>query len=546
LAPDPDPRAQPIDAIPVGTAGTATLARSAASAGAATMTSRILGLVREQLLAALFGAGNVMDAFVVASRVPSLLRDLFAEGAMSAAFVPTFTRTLATEGKPAAWRLGTNAVNALVIATGTFVIVGLIFAEPLVRALTAADFALVPGKLALTVLLARIMLPLLTLIVVAAALMGMLNSLHHFFIPAFAPAMFNAATILCAVAVVPFAGRLGLEPITLIAISTLAGGVAQVAIQVPALRREGFTWHALVDWQDQGLRRVLRLMGPGTIGLAATQVNLAVNQLLATREIGAASWLNYAFRIMYLPIGLFGVSIGTAVLPTVSRHAAHRNDSGVRASIAEALSLMMMLNVPAAVGLIVLASPIVRVLFERRAFTPTDTAATAAAVQLYAVGLLGYSVVRITSPTFYALGRNRTPVIVSAVTVLVNVLLNVVLQHAFGFRGLALGTSLAALFNAATLLVLLRKELHGLEGRRLAGAFTRIAAATALMGVTAWLVERGLTSVMPGAGLVIQVLRLAATIASALVALLISARLLRVRELDQAFALMAQRFQRTR
>jgi len=510
------------------------------------MTSRILGLVREQLLAALFGAGNVMDAFVVASRVPSLLRDLFAEGAMSAAFVPTFTRTLSTEGKPAAWRLGTNAVNALVIATGAVVMVGVIFAEPLVRALTATDFALVPGKLALTVLLARIMLPLLTLIAVAAALMGMLNSLHHFFIPALAPAMFNVATILCAVAVVPFAGRLGFQPITLIALSTLAGGVAQVAIQVPPLRREGFTWHALVDWHDQGLQRVLRLMGPGTVGLAATQVNLAVNQLLATREIGAASWLNYAFRIMYLPIGLFGVSIGTAVLPTVSRHAAERNDSGVRQTIAEALSLMMMLNVPAAVGLVVLASPIVRILFERRAFTATDTAATAAAVQLYAVGLLGYSVVRITSPTFYALGRNRTPVIVSAVTVLVNASLNVVLQHAFGFRGLALGTSLAALFNATTLLVLLRKELHGLEGHRLAGAFMRIAAATAVMGVTAWLVERGLTSVMPGAGLVIQVLRLAATIGSALVALLVSARLLRVHELNDAFALMAQRLQRTR
>ena len=508
------------------------------------MTSRILGLVREQLLAALFGAGNVMDAYVVAARLPNLLRDLFAEGAMSAAFVPTFTRTLTAGGKPAAWRLGTNAINALLITTGTLVVLGMVFTEPIIRLLTAADYALVPGKLELTVTLARVMLPLLALIAIAAALMGMLNSLHHFFIPALSPAMFNVATILCAVAIVPFAGSMGLQPITLIAISTLAGGMAQLAIQVPPLRREGFRWHAVLDWRDAGLQRVLRLMGPGTIGLAATQVNLAVNQLLATSEVGAASWLNYAFRIMYLPIGLFGVSIGTAVLPTVSRHSAERNAPGVRDTIADGLSLMMMLNVPATVGLIVLASPIVRLLFERRAFTAADTAATAAAVQLYALGLIGYSIVRITSPTFYALGKNRTPVQASAVTVLLNASLNVGLQQAFGFRGLALGTSLAALFNAGTLLVLLRRELGGINGRRLASTFGRISLASAVMGFTAWLVQRMLLSLMDGSSLAVQALRLVLVIGSALLALAATARGLRIREFDEAFTMAAQRFRR--
>jgi putative peptidoglycan lipid II flippase len=522
-----------------------TLARAAASAGAATMASRILGLVREQLLAALFGAGNAMDAFVVASRIPNLLRDLFSEGAMSAAFVPTFTGTLTSDGRQSAWRLGANVVNALVITTGLLVVIGILFAAPLVRLLTAADYSLIPGKLELTVTLARIMLPLLTLIAVAAALMGMLNSLHHFFLPALAPAMFNVATIACAVAVVPFAGALGVQPITLIALSTVAGGVAQLGIQVPPLRREGFRWRALLDWRDEGLQRVLRLMGPGTVGLAATQVNLAVNLLLATREAGAASWLNYAFRIMYLPIGLFGVSIGTAVLPTVSRHAAQRNATAARETIADALSLMMMLNVPATVGLLVLAAPIVRLLFERRAFTPLDTAATAAAVQLYAIGLVGYSIVRITSPTFYALGKNRIPVQVSVITVIVNAALNIGLQRLFGFRGLALGTSLAALFNAVTLLVLLRRELHGLGGNRLAGAFCRISLAAAVMGLAAFFAERELGLLIPGASLVLQATRLAIAIGAAMLVLALAARGLRIREFDEAFAMVAHRLRRT-
>jgi putative peptidoglycan lipid II flippase len=550
LASEPDAPDPPRDEAPglrreARHAETGTLARSAASAGAATMASRILGLVREQIFAALFGAGDAMDAFVVASRVPNLLRDLFSEGAMSAAFIPTFTHTLASAGKPTAWRLGTNAINALLVTTGLLVVLGLVFTEPLVRLLTAADYALVPGKLALTVTLARIMLPLLTLIAVAAAVMGMLNSLHHFFIPALAPAMFNLATIACALAVVPFAGILGIRPITLIALGTLAGGVAQLGIQIPALWREGFRWHAVLDWHDARLQRVLQLMGPGTIGLAATQVNLAVNLLLATRENGAASWLNYAFRIMYLPIGLFGVSIGTAVLPTVSRHSAQCDSGAVRRTIADGLSLMMMLNVPATVGLIALASPIVRLLFERRAFTAADTAATAAAVQLYALGLIGYSVVRITSPTFYALGRNRIPVLVSIVTVIVNVLLNLALQYFMGFRGLALGTSLAALFNAVTLLVVLRRELNGLNGHRLTSAFARIAVASALMGMAAIVTERALAWAMPGAGVALQALRLGTAIGVALLVLAAAAHLLRIPEFTEAFALVVQRVRRT-
>jgi putative peptidoglycan lipid II flippase len=511
------------------------------------MASRLLGLAREQVLAAYFGASYAMDAYNVAFRIPNLVRDLFAEGAMSAAFVPTFTKHLATEGRPSAWRLGNNVVNALIVTTGALVLLGIVFADPLVRLLTDQDFAARPGQFALTVQLARIMLPTLVFIALAAAFMGMLNSLQHFFVPALSPATFNVLAIVCAIGLVPLMPALGLEPITAIAIGTVLGGVAQLALQWPTLRREGFRYQPALDWRDPGLRRVLVLMGPGTIGLAATQVNVVVNAVLATGAgEGAVSWLNYAFRLMYLPIGLFGVSIATATLPAVSRLVAAKDEAGTRSAIARGLSLMLMMNIPATVGLMALASPIVAVIFERGAFSPEDTAATAAALQLYAVGLVGYSVVRIASPIFYAMGRNRVPVTVSIVAVLVNATLNVLLVRAMGFRGLALGTSLAAIFNAVTLLVLLRQSLGGLDEAKLTGTLARVVAASLAMGAAAVAIDLWLSVAMPGSGLAIRTLRLSIDIGAALGVLAVSAWLLRIREFNEGVALVSRRFRRTR
>jgi len=509
------------------------------------MTSRLLGVVREQVLAAFFGAGNAMDAYNVAFRIPNLVRDLFAEGAMSSAFVPTFTRHLTTEGKESAWRLGNYVVNGLIVITIGLVVLGIVFADPLVN-LFAAAYRSVPGKFELTVFLTRLMLPFLTFVALAAAFMGMLNSLHRFFIPALSPAMFNVAMITCALVLVPFMPGLGLPAITAVAIGALVGGVAQFALQWPALRREGFRYRPMLDWQDDGLRRVLMLMGPGTLGLAATQINVFVNTVLATGEgTGAVSWLNYAFRLMYLPIGLFGVSIATATLPTVSRHAAQHDQSAARRAVADGLSLMLMLNVPATVGLIVLATPIVRVIFERGAFTPMDTAATAAALQFYAIGLVGYSIVRITSPVFYALGQSRTPVIVSVVTVLTNVVLNLALVRVMGYRGLALGTSIAALLNAAMLMFFLRRSLDGIEGGRVAGSMARIAVASALMGLAAVAVESASGAWLPGSGLASQIIRLAATIGAALGVLSVVAYVLRIREFREGVALVVRKLRAT-
>jgi len=512
--------------------------------GLATITSRILGLVRDQVLAYYFGAGNAMDAFRVAFRVPNLVRDLFAEGAMSAAFVPTFTRLLTLHGRDRAWRLASSVINALLLVTAIVVIVAMVFADPIVR-LFAAKFAAVPGKIELTVLLTRIMLPFLTMVAVAAALMGMLNSLGHFFVPALSPAMFNVASIAVAVLFIPLADRIGLDPIVIVAIGTLVGGIGQLMIQWPPLRREGFRYRAVLDVKDEGLHQVLMLMGPGTVGMAATQINILVNLTLATREgTGAVSWLDYAFRLMYLPIGLFGVSIAAAATPAVSRLVAEANFARIRSTIAGAINLMMLLNIPAMVGLIVLARPIVAVIFERGRFAAADTDATAAALQFYAIGLVGYSVVRIVSPTFYALRRSRIPVMVSAGSVAVNIGLNLILVRVMGYRGLALGTSLAAIVNAAAQLWLLRREIQGIDGPRIVSTLVRVVVAALVMGVVAWGSNLLLEGWLPGPAFVRQVVRLGAAIGVSLAALAVAAQLLRIPEFGEARDLIVGRVRR--
>jgi putative peptidoglycan lipid II flippase len=517
------------------------LARYAGLTALATLASRLLGLVRDQVLAAFFGAGNAMDAFVVAFRIPNLVRDLFAEGAMSAAFVPTFTRELALKGKTDAWRLGNNVMTALAITTGALVAGGIVFARPLID-LYAGDFARVPGKIDLTVQLARIVLPFLSMVAIAAAAMGMLNSLHHYFVPALAPAMFNVATIAGVLLLVPAMPYLGLQPIVAVAIAALVGGFGQAAIQWPSLRAEGFRYHLVFDPRDPALRRMLVLMGPGTIGLAATQVNLFVNTVLATSQgTGAASWLTYAFRVMYLPIGLFGVSIGTAVLPAASRHAAIDNAAGIRGTVSRGLALMMALNLPATVGLIVLATPIVQLLFERGVFGPADTAATAAAVRFYAFGLAGYSAVRIASPTFYAIGDSRTPAIVSGVVILMNVVVGLALVRAIGFAGLALGTSIASIANAAILLTLLQRRLGGLDGARLSATIAKVVCAAVLMGAAAAAIQAAMERAMPGAHLAARGIRLSASIGGGLAVLAAALTALHVQEFEEARTLALTR-----
>jgi putative peptidoglycan lipid II flippase len=512
-------------------------------AGIATLTSRVLGLARDTVLAAVFGAGNEMDAFVVAFRIPNLVRELFAEGAMSAAFVPTFTKYLTLKGKTAAWQLGNHVLNALLLVTGLLVSIGWLATRPLVTAY-AGDYASVPGKLDLTITLARIMLPFLTLAAIAAAVMGMLNSLRHYFVPALSPAAFNVATIACALLLPPLMPAIGEPRIMAIAIAAILGGIGQIAVQWPALRAEGFRYVPTLDRHDPGLREVVLLMGPGTLGLAATQINLLIStQLAVGLGTGAVSWLQYAFRLMNLPIGLFGVSIATAVLPAVARHAAVNDRRAVSQTISRGITLMLMVTVPASVGLFILATPIVQLLLERGRFLRADTIATASAVQCYAIGLVGYSAARIATPVFYALRKARLAVLLSTITIAVNLALSLILVRSIGFRGLALATALAAIVNGVLSLALLRRQVGRMGGVRLAMTFLKIAAASGVMALVVTLAMRVVAGLAPGPGTGLQLLRLMVTIGSGLVAVAVSAKLLRLSEFDEVIERVRERLQ---
>jgi putative peptidoglycan lipid II flippase len=376
--------------------------------------------------------------------------------------------------------------------------------------------------------------------------MGMLNSLNRFFVPALSPAMFNVGSIASVLLLVPVMPLVGVPPIAAMGIGVLVGGLGQLALQWPSLHKEGYRYRPVLDFREPGLQRVLILMGPGTLGLAATQINVFVNTVLATGEgTGAVSWLNYAFRLMYLPLGIFGVSVATAAMPAIARHADREDFAALRREVADGLAMMVMLNVPATFGLIALATPIVAMLLERGAFTAADTQATAAALMCYAVGLTGYSVVKIASPTFYALHESRTPVLVSTASVVVNVALNLLLVRRFGYLGLAVGTSVTAFVNASVLLWFLRRRIGGLDGGRLLGIVLRTVVAAAVMAAAAWGIERALAQALPGRSFPIQAVHVLGAISGALAVLLLTARLLRLDEMTDVIVMLASRIMRS-
>jgi len=523
------------------TTGSPGLARAAGLVSALTLISRLLGLVREQVFAALLGAGREADAFLIAFRIPNLLRDMFAEGALSAAFVPTYARALKESGRPEAHRLVSRLLTLLTAILGVLVAAGIVFAEPLV-ALLAPGFDDVPGKAELTVLLTRIMMPFLPLVSFAAVAMGMLNAEERFGTPAFSPAMFNVVAILWGLGL----WALGFDP-SHVAIGwaggTLLGGLAQLAIQVPALRQAG--WRFVPQWApgDPGIRRIAVLMAPATVGLAAVQVNLFVNSVFASYEQGAVSWLLYAFRILYLPIGLFGVAVGTVATSGLARRAAEDDMDGLRATLRQALSIVTFLNVPATVGLMVLGVPIVRLLYERGRFAaePGNTEATAAALFFYSLGLVAYTSVKVLAPAFYALGSPRVPLFASALAVATNLAINLLGHERFGFRAVALGASIGSLANALVLLAVLQTRLGGVLDREVWSRLGRILLATLVMAPVAWLAWRGLERVVGTHGLLAQTLICLPPVGLGALAYGAAAALLRLPETRQIWRLLRGR-----
>jgi putative peptidoglycan lipid II flippase len=517
------------------------LARSASVVGIAILASRVLGLIREQVFAASFGAGRELDAFVTAFRIPNLFRDLFAEGALSAAFVTCFTQTLAREGEERAWRLANLVVHALLVVVGAIVLFGIV-AAPWVVDVIAPGFAAIPGKSELTVRLTRILFPFLLLVALAAVAMGMLNARGRFGVPASASSFFNLGSIVVGVLAAWWlapgylsavwsdapsgAAPPGLAERAIVgmAIGTVAGGALQLLVQLPSLLRLGYRYRPLLSFRDPGVRQVLALMGPATIGAAAVQVNVLVNSNFASQlGDGAVSWLNVAFRFMQLPIGLFGVAVGVVALPAVSRSAERADMAGFNETVVRALRLVFALCLPAGVGLAVLAPEFVGLAYEHGRFTAYDTAMASRALIAYAIGLAGYANIKVMVPAFYALGDARTPALISCLSIVVNAGGNwlVVNRLGGGHTGLAAVTSLVALLNFAILFVLLRRRIGRFPG--LAPAVARLLLAAVVVAVVCFVVRGAVgwflpLDAVPGRLLVVAIAVPAAAAAFAAVA----------------------------
>jgi len=532
--------------------GRASVARNAGVISLAVTASRVLGLVRDQVFAALFGAGLQYDAFLTAFRIPNLLRDLFAEGALSAAFVTTFTQVQQTKGSEEAFRLSNRVATALMLVLSLICVVGWLFAPSIVYWL-APGFYDVPGKAELTIHLTRIMIPFLLLIALAAKAMGILNARNKFAILAIAPVFFNLGSVIGGLFLGFTVGpSLGLSPIEGMAFGTLIGGFLQFAVQWPSLRHAGFRYRPMLDFYDPGVRQIMRLMGPAIIGTAAVQINVFVNTNFASEIVdpatgavlnGPVSWLSYAFRFMQFPIGVFGVAIATAALPPLSRSTSNPDYVEFRQTLAHSLALVFLLCIPSAVGLVVLGRPIVALVFEHGKFTSFDTVQTANALAAYSLGLAGYAAVKVLSPAFYALNDARTPMLISVGSIVVNFVMNSLLVGPFGHVGLAFSTSTVALVNFLLLAVFMRRRLGRLGGRRLAATVFRVIAASCAMAAGAWFASE-LLSWLPLRGLGLHLLQVSAALALAAVIFYASCRLLGVEELNDAVNALGSRFVR--
>ncbi|MFN0102534.1 MAG: murein biosynthesis integral membrane protein MurJ, partial [Bryobacteraceae bacterium] len=433
------------------------VARSAGVTSIAVMASRVTGLAREMAMARLFGAGAAYDAFVMAFRIPNLTRDLFAEGALSSAFVPTFVEYLAKKSRADAAYLANLVATAIIVIVGAVCLLGMAFAPELVS-LLAPGFHQVPGKFEMAVRMTRIMSPFLLLVALAAQVMGVLNACNRFALPALSSSMFNVGSLVFGFFAGYVAGpRLGITPIEGMAWGVICGGALQLFAQIPSLVREGFVFRPTFDFGHPGLIHIAKLMGPAILGNAAVQINVMVNSNFAsqindpvTGLNGPVTWLGCAFRFMQLPLGLFGVAIGGATLPAISRAAANGDMDDFRRTLSRSLGLVFLLTIPSSAGLIVIGDSIIGALFEGGQFRAYDTQQTAAALAWFAAGLVGYSGLKILVPAFYALKDSRTPMFISLASIATNYFIVSTMTGAttFGHAGLALSTAAVAISGA--------------------------------------------------------------------------------------------------
>jgi putative peptidoglycan lipid II flippase len=456
--------------------------RAAGIVGAATLLSRIFGYLRDMVLASFFGAGIAADAFVAAFRIPNLLRRLFGEGSLSIAFVPVFTEAIAKGERKDAMRLAVSALKLLLVCLSVVAVIG-VLAAPLIIQLIAPGFSQTPEKMALTITLTRIMFPYLVFIGLVALSMGILNVLGHFAAPSIAPVLLNLAMIGSVFAVSRFSDSQTVQVLGL-AVGVLIGGALQLGLQLPFLVRHGVRF-----WERSGLwhpsmKQIGILILPTIFGAAVYQINIVVGTLLASLlPAGSISYLYYADRLVQFPLGIFAQATATAVLPSLSRQAADGDRRAMGETFGHAMRLVLFITVPATVGLIVLRTPIVALLFQRGAFNLETTRLTSDALLYYVLGLWAFSAVRIVVSTFYALQDTRTPVKTATIAIAANILFGIALMGPMQHCGLALATSLSSMVNLMLLLFVLKKKMGAIQWRPIFVSCSKSLVASGVMAV---------------------------------------------------------------
>jgi putative peptidoglycan lipid II flippase len=459
------------------------------------IASRVAGLLREVLIGAQFGTSAELDAYIAAFRIPDLLYQLIAGGALGSAFIPIFTRHLTQDDLPGAWRLASNVINIVTLALAAVAALAAVFAPALVATLIAPDFD-APTQ-ALTVSLMRTMLVAPVIFGASGLLMGALNAHKHFLLPAFAPVMYNLAIIAATIFLAPALGVSGLS------IGVAAGALLHLLIQLPALARVGARYMPVLDVRDAGVLSVARLMGPRALGLAIVQLNFIVNVNLGSRlGAGAISALNFAWLLMLLPQGVFAQSIATAAFPTLAEQYARGQIDSMRETLSGAMRAIIFLSLPAMVGLIVLRERVVQLILQRGAFDAASTQAVAFTLQFYALGLVAHSVLEILARAFYALHDTRTPVLFGVLSMGLNVSLSLLLIDALAQGGLALANSIATIIETAILFIIVRKRLGGIQGRRILATCIKSGLAAVAMGVVLllWLQWSPTSIILSGVG----------------------------------------------
>ncbi|MBU0543965.1 MAG: murein biosynthesis integral membrane protein MurJ [Proteobacteria bacterium] len=450
----------------------------------ATLLSRILGFVRDIVIARCFGAGLYSDAFFVAFRIPNIFRRLFAEGSLSISFIPVFSEYLVKKGKDEAFSLAGSAVRLLSIILVAVTITGIIISPIIVR-LIAPGFMDDPGKYSLTVSLTRIMFPYVFFICLTALFMGILNVLGNFAAPAFAPVLLNISMIMALSFVSPHTG----ESARILAFGVLAGGFLQLMLQVPFIIKKGIYFWKNAGIYHPGLKKVGVLMFPAIFGAGVYQINMFIGTILASvLPEGSVSYLYYADRLVQFPLGIFAIAAATAIFPSLSRQASENNMIAVRDTFSYSMRMVFFITLPCMVGLIVLREPIIMLLFKRGEFNIQTVRLTAQALLYYSIGLWAFSSVRIIISVFYALNDTKTPVRIAVISLLTNIVLSLLLMIPLKHGGLALANSLSSMLNVILLLQALGIKLGPLDDNKLKKSLIIIAACSVIMGGIVWTV----------------------------------------------------------